>query len=145
MPSGTVVAEFEASPEAVWKIITDLENATDWVPDLISVQRLDSGPMGVGSRFKELVNVQGRRVEMLVTVKEFDAPLVIAHSGEGGSVKISGRATISETQTGCRVSNDWSVELSGMLRLASPLAGAWTRKNIEDSMEALRGLLSKPA
>ena len=66
MPTGTVVAEFPASTETVWEIITDLENAPTWVPDLLSVRKLDSGPMAVGSRYEQRMKVQGR--EMMVTV-----------------------------------------------------------------------------
>ncbi len=143
MPSGTVVADLPASPEKVWEIITDLEHATDWVPDLISVKRLDSGPIRVGSQFDEVMNVQGRKMDVKVTIAQLDAPKVIAHTGEGKSVKINGKATITETPGGCRVMNEWSLELSGLLRLAAPLAGNWTKNNIEHSMRTLRERLEK--
>lgn len=138
MPSGTVVADFAAPVERVWEIITDLESAPSWVPDLISVRRIDAGPLQVGSRFSEVMRVQGREIDMTVTITEYAAPRLIAHKGEGGPAKIDGRTTIEETVDGCRVTNEWSLELSGMLRLASPIAGNWTRNNIESSMQALR-------
>ena len=138
MPSGTVVADFAAPVERVWEIITDLESAPSWVPDLISVRRIDAGPLQVGSRFSEVMRVQGREIDMSVTITEYVAPRLIAHKGEGGPAKIDGRTKIEETADGCRVTNEWSLELSGMLRLASPMAGNWTRNNIESSMRALR-------
>ncbi len=142
MPSGTVVANIPASPQRVWEAITDFENAPTWVPDLLSVRRLDTGPLSVGSQFDQVMNVQGRKTEVKLTIRTFDAPTVIAHTGEGKSLKISGRATIEETPDGCRVTNDWGIELSGMLKLASPLAGRWTKSNIEQSMQALKRLLA---
>lgn len=138
MPSGTVVADFAAPVARVWEIITDLENAPSWVPDLVSVRHMDSGLTRVGSRFAEVVRVQGREIEMVVTITEYAAPRLIAHEGEGGSVKIGGRTTIDQTPSGCRVTNEWWLELSGMLKLASPIAGNWTRNNIDSSMRALR-------
>lgn len=143
MPSGTVVAEISATPERVWQVITDLERAPGWVPDLESVRRIDSGQMGVGARFAEVMRVQGRRVEVTVTITEFSPHERIAHKGEGGSVKIGGSTIIKETATGCTVTNNWSLELSGLLRFASPLAGAWTQKNIQSSMDALKAMLEK--
>lgn len=148
MPSGTVVADLPASPERVWEILTDFEKAAQWVPDLLSVRSLNSGAIRVGSQFAQVMNVQGRKTDMTLTIREFDAPRVVAHTGEGKSVKISGRATITETPNGCRVTNEWNLELSGMLRLAAPLAGSWTKNNIEKSMIALRERLeaeSSPA
>ena len=145
MPSGTVVAEIAATVEQVWEVITDLENAPQWVPDLLSVRRIDSGPLGVGSQFEQVMNVQGRKVEMIVTIEELDAPRVIMHSGNGGSVKIGGRATLSETPDGCSVTNEWTLELSGLLKLASPIAGNWTQNNIEESMRRLRARFEQEA
>ena len=142
MPSGTVVAEFSVLPEQVWEIITDLENAPSWVPDLISVQQLDSGPVQVGSRFAQRMRVQGREIDMQVTITEYSAPGLIAHEGTGSSVKIRGRTRIDATASGCKVTNDWQLELSGILRFAAPLAGNWTRNNIESSMKALAVLLA---
>ncbi len=122
----------------MWSVLVDIENAPNWVPDLVSVRSLDPGATGIGSRFLEVMNVQGRQMEVTITITEFDAPHTIAHTGEGKSIKISGRATISETPSGCRVTNEWGLELSGLLMLASPLAANWTRNNIEQSMAALK-------
>lgn len=138
MPSGQVVTEISASPQEVWDIITDFENAPSWVPDLLSVRRVDSGPLGVGAQFEQTMRVQGRNMDVVLTVREFDAPRTIAHTGEGKSIKISGRATVTETPKGCRVVNEWGLELSGLMKLASPIAGNWTQNNIQESMKALR-------
>jgi carbon monoxide dehydrogenase subunit G len=138
MPSGTVEANFAATAARVWSVLIDLENAPAWVPDVISVKKLDPGPIGTGSRFAQVVEVQGRRMELLVTLTEFEPLSRIAHSGVGKSVKLGGRTTIATTETGCRVTNEWTLELSGFLKLGSSIAAAWTRRNIEASMEALR-------
>ena len=138
MPSGTVEAEFNAPAERVWAVLTDLENTPQWVPDVISVKRLDPGPIGAGSRLAQVVEVQGRRMDLLVNVTEFDPPRRISHRGTGKSVEISGRTTVVPTEHGCRVTNEWSLELSGLLKLGSSIAASWTRRNIEASMEALR-------
>jgi uncharacterized protein YndB with AHSA1/START domain len=141
MPSGTVEADFAASPERVWSVLVDLENAPSWVPDVVSVKKLDSTPIGTGSRFAEVVEVQGRKMDLTVSVTEFDPPRRIAHRGIGKSVEIGGQTSVVPTPTGCRVINEWSLELSGFLKLGSSIAATWTRRNIEASMEALRKLV----
>jgi carbon monoxide dehydrogenase subunit G len=138
MPSGTVEAVFAATAEAVWAVLVDLESAPSWVPDVISVKKLDPGPVGVGARFAQVVEVQGRRMELLVTLAEFDPPRRIAHKGVGNSVQLGGRTTVIPAEDGCRVIHEWSLELSGFLKLGSSIAASWTRRNIEASMEALR-------
>jgi carbon monoxide dehydrogenase subunit G len=143
MPSGTVTTEFPTPVESVWEIITDVEQAPSWVPDLVSVRRIDTGPIQVGSQFAEVMRVQGRQIDIVVEIIEYAAPRLIAHEGQGGSVKIGVRTTIDETPSGCRVTNEWRLELSGMLRLASPIAVNWTRNNIESSMRGLRQRLEQ--
>ena len=143
MPSGSLETEFSSSPREVWDIISDYDSAPAWVPNLVSVSPLTSGPLTVGSRFAQLMHVMGREMELTITITELDPPVRIAYSGEGKSVKITGRSTISETSNGCALSSDWSIELSGMMRLSTPLAVAWTRDNLKQTMKALADRLSQ--
>lgn len=39
----------DASPAAVWAVLTDVEHAPDWTPTMSKVERLDSGPFGPDS------------------------------------------------------------------------------------------------
>jgi uncharacterized protein YndB with AHSA1/START domain len=141
MPSGSLTTDFAASPERIWAVISDIESAPQWVPDMLSSRRVDSGPLGKGSRFEQVMRVQGRRVTATVEIVEYAEGKTMAHTGQGGPVKFGGRFELTPTESGCSVTNSWWLELSGMLRLASPVAASWARKNIEDSMSALRKLL----
>lgn len=141
MPSGSITTDLTATPEQVWAIVSDLESAPEWVPDMVSARRLDSGPLQVGAQFEQVMRVQGRKVTAKVQVAEYREGEVFAHSGEGGPVKFGGRFELTPMATGCRVVNSWWLELSGMFKLASPMAANWARNNIEQSMKALDELL----
>lgn len=42
--------DIDASPARVWALMSDIERWHEWTPSITSIQRLDQGPMGVGSR-----------------------------------------------------------------------------------------------
>jgi carbon monoxide dehydrogenase subunit G len=42
--------DIQAAPDRVWEAVCDIEHWSEWTPTVIGVQRLDPGPLAVGSR-----------------------------------------------------------------------------------------------
>ena len=40
----------EETPDAVWPVLSDVARWPDWTPTIETVERLDDGPFGIGSR-----------------------------------------------------------------------------------------------
>ena len=55
--NGTASLFVERSPEEVFAYVANLENAPDWVPDLVSVTKTSEGEIGVGIRYTEVVKM----------------------------------------------------------------------------------------
>ncbi len=50
MRSFTKTIQIDATPDLVWKIMTDVERWPDWTTSITSLKRLDKGRFDVGSR-----------------------------------------------------------------------------------------------
>ena len=126
MPSGSLSLTLQASPEAAFAVVSDLLRAPEWVPDLVSVTKVSDGPVGVGTRFTEVVQMGDKRGDGELWVTVFGARFTIEPEGDG-----------------CRITHDYEVKLSGMARLMAPLMGKWVEKNSAHAMQDLKQLIER--
>lgn len=85
----SVTQHIEVPPERVFRTMTDLEGAAAWMPDLIAVERLDDGPLAVGSEWRESRRMFGKEATEHFEVTGLDAPrsLRLRVDGTKGSSK----------------------------------------------------------
>ena len=65
---------FQHPPGRIMDALTDLDRLEEWLPDLKRVQRLDDGPYGVGSTWKETRHLFGIDATEHVEVAAYEPP-----------------------------------------------------------------------
>lgn len=126
--------EIAAPADRVWSIISDVERWHEWTASITSIERLDTGPLRVGSR--ALVR-QPRlpRNEFEVTALEEGRGFDWESKSPG--LRGIGHHWIERTATGCRVT--LGVDFRGPLAwLVSRLYGRLTQRYIELEAEGLK-------
>lgn len=100
--------EVDAPAGALWAALTDVQSWPDWTPTVTSVERLDDGPLAVGSRTRIK---QPRMAAIVWEVRTMDAGREFTWVGRSPGVLTAGghllttvgertRLTLSITHTG---------------------------------------------
>ncbi len=143
MAEATIQFQVAKTPDEVFPFISDLEKAIDWVPDLISVEKVSEGEIAVGTLYQEFVRVGKKTGHATLVVTEFEPNRVFAHKGQGGPSRFTGRFLLEPHDGGTRITYDYSVKMTGFSRLLTPVVGRWIRKNSEAAIQNLQKALSK--
>jgi len=124
----------EAAVEQVWRLTLDIEAWPTMTPTVTSVERLDEGPLRIGSRARIKQPGQSARVW---TVTELLPNERFAWQTKALGVRMTGTHRLERSSTGCR--NVLGIELSGgPARAMEMLLGKQLRKTIATENEGFR-------
>jgi uncharacterized protein YndB with AHSA1/START domain len=78
-----------APPERVWRALTELDRAGEWMPGFVRAERLTGDGFGVGTRWRETRKVFGKEATEEFEVTEFEPPssLGLFVDGRKGAMK----------------------------------------------------------
>ena len=135
---GDFTIQVSKPPAEVFAYIADLENAPQWVPDLVSVTKVSAGVVGVGTRYDEVVRMGGKESTAELEVTEYEPDRTFAHKGQGGPAHFTGRFIVEPDKGGTRLRHEYTVEMTGFAKLMAPFANRWVKKNTEAGLENLK-------
>lgn len=134
MPRWEHSIDIGANPARVWEVMSDIERWPDWTPSVLSVKKLNGGPLAQGTSAR--VHAKGTP-ESTWTVSES----IPARSFTWGT-KVRGAATtaghvIEPTNAGSRVT--LSIEIGGIAAaIFKPFLGRGIRENLRLEAEGLK-------
>lgn len=136
----TVTHHVASPPAEVWAVLSDVERWPDWTPTVESVQRLDDGPFGVGSRAR--VRQPKLRPAVWEVSELVDGERFTWLSRTPGLTTV-GRHEVAAEDGGCRVT--LSIEHSGALSgVAALFWGRLTQRYVQTEAQSLDRRVSGP-
>ena len=129
-----VVVDIAAAPARVWDIVRDVERWHEWTPSISSIERLDDGPLRVGSR---AVVRQPKLPPNTFAVTALEKGRGFSWESRSPGLRGVGHHWIEAVPAGSRVT--LGVDFRGPLAwLVGRLYGGLTQRYIEMEAEGLR-------
>jgi hypothetical protein len=126
----------------VFDYLSDFSSTAEWDPGVAEAERLDSGKVGLASRFRVVVSFFGTSSEFTYRLTAFERPHRFRLEGGNGMVVSEDDIAITPVAGGVRVTYDASLRLPLYLRPLDPLlqvAFQWASSGtIESLRETLR-------
>lgn len=128
--------------DRVFAFIADLENAPKWQSGVTDSKVISSGPIHIGTQFKEVIKVIGRPVETICEITEFDLGKQVGfRSDSSAAIQYEGRYSFEPIQGGTRLTFSGWTRLGGFWRLVEPLFGGEVKKELQGEMKRIKSLL----
>ena len=139
--------EINRRPEEVFAYLDQPERHGEWQSQIVSAEVETDGPVGIGTRVKEIRRMGGRVQDTSYEISEHDPPRVSAFRGVVGPVRPVGTVTVEPLDDGSRsrVSIEFDLVGHGFGKLIAPLARSQARKTIAQSQEQLKAKLEAGA
>lgn len=132
------------SAERAFAYLSDFSNAARWDPGVVRANRVDGGPIQLGSAFDLAVKVGRRTPVMRYEVSALGARSVTFRAALG-SLRSEDTVTVEPTPTGCTVTYDASLALRGVAAVANPLLALAFRRVVDRAAASLEAILAGPA
>ncbi len=142
MGSLQVSKPINASIDRVFNLISDIENAPNYIKGIESIEVLTEGPIRVGSRWRETRTIMGRKSTEEMTVVQFKAPIIFAAKCKscGALYESEFRCKATNNETLVTLSLSWKAN-SLMAKIMAPLSklmSSGIKKCLEDDLEDIK-------
>lgn len=129
--------------EDVFAYIGNLHNMPKWNTTVVDVEQITPGDVGVGTKFKSVGKMLGRRVEGEMRVTAYEPDTKIGIQMNAGPALINMSIGLKPVDTGTEVSLNAQGDAGGLFKLAEPVMRRRVRSIMEENLARIRSQLEQ--
>jgi uncharacterized protein YndB with AHSA1/START domain len=130
-------------PEEVFPYLFDDDKVPRWTTGLERYERLDSGPLHAGSRFREILEVSGQRIDGELEITRYDPPRGAESRTEVRGVDLIFTYALEPAGGGTRLTQSVEAKGGGLKgRVLIPVIQPHLERKLEADLAALKALLA---
>jgi carbon monoxide dehydrogenase subunit G len=126
--------------DEVFASLSDLEKNVMWRSGTVEAQQISTGPIGVGTTYRMVNSVFGRRLEGEAEVTEFEPNRKFVTKTRSG-YSIEAERIFEVVEGGTRVTFVVNADLAGFFQLAEPLVAGMGKRRLESDVADLKDLI----
>ncbi len=129
-------------PDAVLGYLQDFGHAVQWDPGTVSCDRIDSGPIAVGSQWRNASRFAGRQTELRYELERLEAGR-LTFVGRNKTATSTDDMVISPDPAGTRIAYTATIVFHGVAKLVGPFLGPMLRRLANDTEASIVRTLSE--
>jgi carbon monoxide dehydrogenase subunit G/quercetin dioxygenase-like cupin family protein len=133
--------EIERPLEEVFVFVADPRNDARWAPACEEVQKTSEGPPGVGTTFRQVGRLLGRRFEVPLEITAYEPNRKLGIKPGAGPVQLTHLRSVEGTTDGTRLTITLEGQTGGFFRVADPIFARLAKRLFKASLANLKSVL----
>lgn len=131
--------------EEVFAFVADYDTHVQWQSGVLEAEITSEGPPEVGSQYKYVMQLVGRRLDTAGEITVFEPPKRQGWKATSGPFPMEGEFSFDGADGGTNVTLHVEAEAGGFFKLAEPLVIRMVRRQFETSLNNLKDLMEAEA
>lgn len=137
--AGFTMSEWiEKGPQEVFAFMTDPENASKLMHNIVKLEQIGEGTIGVGTKLRETRRVQGKEHTAELEVVTFEPPHRYGVGTEQSGIRITYQYLLSAERNGTRIDLTCAVTATGLKKVTLPLVAAIMKREDGNHLRQLK-------
>jgi len=127
----------------VFAFVANPNNMTKWNSAVVSLEQVTPGEVGVGTKFKSVGEMMGRRLEGEMQIVAFEPDTKCAFQVNAGPMQVTMTMMFKTVGTGTKISLNAQGNPAGVFKLAEGVMTGRVKSMMEENLARLKSQLEK--
>ncbi len=127
----------------VFAFVTNPHNMSKWNTAVVSLEQITPGAVGLGTKFKNVGEMLGRRIEGEMQVVAFEPDSKYGFQMNAGPMQVNVNLSFKTVGTGTKLSLNAQGNPAGVFKLAEGVMQGRVKAMMEENLARLKSVLEK--
>ena len=127
----------------VFAFVANPNNMSKWNAAVVSLQQITPGAVGVGTKFRSVGEMMGRRIEGEMQITAYEPDTKCSFQVNAGPMQMNMNLTFKTVGTGTKISLNAQGNPAGFFKLAEPMMAGRVKGMMEENLARLKSVLEK--